>query len=71
MHIVLETLWVILLTIYYWLEAIVLTFVPASTRRKSVKGEKVLITGSGEKQFINQLSVTVVTHYFSILFVQP
>lgn len=36
---------VLLQAMGYWLVAIVMTFVP--TKRKSVKGEKVLITGSG------------------------
>lgn len=37
----------ILLVLYYWLESIVLTFVPKRLRYKDVSGETVLITGGG------------------------
>ncbi|KAK3087646.1 hypothetical protein FSP39_008710 [Pinctada imbricata] len=35
------------LVIYYWIEAIILVFIPASIRGKSVAGETVLVTGAG------------------------
>lgn len=47
MNLVVETLVTLLLFFYYILEAIVLFCVPFSLRRKDVKGQKVLITGSG------------------------
>jgi all-trans-retinol dehydrogenase (NAD+) len=47
MHIVLETLVTLGLLVYYLLEGLVLLFVPFSLRRKDVKGQRVLITGSG------------------------
>jgi len=37
----------LILFIYYWLEGIALAIIPASFQRKSVAGEKVLITGAG------------------------
>ena len=48
MNIVVESLVMVLLTMYYWLEAIVLFFIPARFRSKSVKGQVVLITGAGK-----------------------
>ncbi|KAJ8322052.1 hypothetical protein KUTeg_000523 [Tegillarca granosa] len=42
-----ETLIAIFYLIYYWIEAIILAFVPASIRGKDVAGETVLITGAG------------------------
>ncbi|XP_019923782.3 epidermal retinol dehydrogenase 2 isoform X1 [Magallana gigas] len=47
MNPILEFFSTLLLVIYYWLEAIVLTFIPASLRGKSVAGETVLVTGAG------------------------
>lgn len=48
MNPILEFFSTLLLVIYYWLEAIVLTFIPASLRGKSVAGETVLVTGAGK-----------------------
>ncbi|XP_030635519.1 epidermal retinol dehydrogenase 2 [Chanos chanos] len=45
MNFFVETLWVLLLSTWYSLEAFFLLFVP--TRRKSVAGETVLLTGAG------------------------
>ncbi|XP_055997346.1 epidermal retinol dehydrogenase 2-like [Ostrea edulis] len=47
MNEVLEFFTTLFLVIYYWLEAIVLTFIPAGLRGKSVAGETVLVTGAG------------------------
>jgi len=47
MHIAVELLVTLGLTLYYILESIVLVFVPFSFRRKEVKGQRVLITGAG------------------------
>lgn len=51
MNPILEFFSTLLLVIYYWLEAIVLTFIPASLRGKSVAGETVLVTGAGKLEF--------------------
>lgn len=51
MNEVLEFFTTLFLVIYYWLEAIVLTFIPAGLRGKSVAGETVLVTGAGELTF--------------------
>ena len=45
MHVILEALLLNLLIVYYILEGIVLFFIPS--KRKDVKGQKVLITGAG------------------------
>ena len=37
----------LILFIYYWLEGIALAIIPSSFQRKTVSGEKVLITGAG------------------------
>ncbi|XP_033726973.1 epidermal retinol dehydrogenase 2-like [Pecten maximus] len=42
-----ETIIMLLSLIYYWLKAIVLTFVPTSLQAKNISGETVLITGAG------------------------
>lgn len=47
MELVKETILMILSIIYYWLKAIVLTFVPTSLQAKDISGETVLITGAG------------------------
>ncbi|XP_062580200.1 epidermal retinol dehydrogenase 2-like isoform X2 [Saccostrea cucullata] len=47
MNAVLEFFVTLFYVIYYWLEAIVLTFIPAGLRGKSVAGETVLVTGAG------------------------
>ena len=48
MNLFLEIVTTNLLILYYWLEAIVLKFIPARFRKKSIKGENVLITGAGK-----------------------
>lgn len=52
MNPILEFFSTLLLVIYYWLEAIVLTFIPASLRGKSVAGETVLVTGAGKLELV-------------------
>ncbi|ELT99901.1 hypothetical protein CAPTEDRAFT_124216 [Capitella teleta] len=47
MNLFIESIGATALFFYYWLESIVLFFVPASFRRKDVSGQKVLITGAG------------------------
>jgi len=47
MNVLVELLTTLALTFYYVLEGIVLAFVPFSFRRKDVRGQRVLITGSG------------------------
>ena len=42
-----EAIRTIILFIYYWLEGIVLSIIPSRFQKKSVAGEKVLITGAG------------------------
>lgn len=55
MNPILEFFSTLLLVIYYWLEAIVLTFIPASLRGKSVAGETVLVTGAGKLEFFTEV----------------
>lgn len=33
--------------LYYWIQAIILAFIPSSWRAKDVAGETVLVTGAG------------------------
>jgi all-trans-retinol dehydrogenase (NAD+) len=47
MHVALEFFWVLLQTIYYFAESFVYLFIPSNACHKNVKGQKVLITGSG------------------------
>ena len=47
MNVLTQSLTNLLLLLYYWLEGIVLFFVPRRLRHKDVKGEIVLITGGG------------------------
>ena len=42
-----ETIRTLLFFIYYWIEGIALAIIPSKFQRKSVNGEKVLITGAG------------------------
>ncbi|KAK6186804.1 hypothetical protein SNE40_006075 [Patella caerulea] len=46
MNLVLESLQMLCLVLYYWLESIYLSIIPASVRGKDVSGETVLITGA-------------------------
>lgn len=52
MHLAVEGLIAFCMVFYYWLEAIVLFFVPAKFRSKDVKGQLVLITGAGKSNYI-------------------
>ncbi|XP_041361482.1 epidermal retinol dehydrogenase 2-like [Gigantopelta aegis] len=47
MEFVIETILVILKMIYYWIKAIVMTFVPTSFQAKNIAGDLVLVTGAG------------------------
>lgn len=69
MHPVAEFFSTLLLVIYYWLDAIVLTFIPASLRGKSVAGETVLVTGAGKLKFYFSLrqSKVPVTEILNLL----
>ena len=50
MHLIVEIIWVLVKTLYYWIEGIIIAVIPASlAKRKDVAGEKVLITGAGKK----------------------
>ena len=64
MHVILEALLLNLLIVYYILEGIVLFFIPS--RRKDVKGQKVLITGAGMfglsiLPFVNNIMISQVS----------
>ncbi|XP_060066038.1 LOW QUALITY PROTEIN: epidermal retinol dehydrogenase 2-like [Ylistrum balloti] len=47
MDLIKETIVMLLSLIFYWLKAIVLTFVPTSLQAKNISGETVLVTGAG------------------------
>ena len=49
-----ETVFDTFLFFYYWLEAVLFAITPGGLKRKNVKGEKVLVTGSGIVPFMNQ-----------------
>lgn len=67
MNPILEFFSTLLLVIYYWLEAIVLTFIPASLRGKSVAGETVLVTGAGKLEFYFSLRSRKVIKILNLL----
>ena len=43
-----ELLLLLCRVVYYWLEAIVMAFVPTSVVAKDISGQTVLITGAGQ-----------------------
>ncbi|CAD5118591.1 DgyrCDS7278 [Dimorphilus gyrociliatus] len=47
MHLIVETLFTVILVLYYLIESIVWTFLPNSWRYKDVQNQTVLITGAG------------------------
>ena len=51
MNLFLETLLVILMSLYDLLEALVLSCIPAKYHAKNVAGQNVLVTGAGTKSF--------------------
>ena len=72
MHIVIDSIVFIVKLLYLIIEGIIFAFLPASLcKQKSVKGEKVLITGSGKICFSHILVEHVDQTCSSWLWVKP
>lgn len=62
MNVIVETVVVLFQVAYFWLQAIVLAFIPASYRSKDVAGETVLVTGAGDFSFAETPGLNYVVH---------